>query len=395
MKKKMLVPVLLLVIPLLAGAQPLKKKLVPEKTNQQVTTFQVLSKTNDTSERKSKVGTFQLKAGEQKAVAVTGEDITKLDHSFSSLMKEDSVSPTGVFMLPELYYSKVEGTGKQISYRIVFVDQAPLKYDFSRELFEGNIRFLPVEVNGNEGSQQIPKPLSTPEEIIISFGSSSVPVSISMINWPPLDVSITSPDPRDSVDVKILTVSNPAGYLKKLPVEPAIILSSARKTIQGLGVQSLPLHVSLKGVSACKPLMVTLETSLGSLNPATVTLSGEASQEVTIRSESIGNISLRTTNHNYRSNTLSLKAVFPWLFLVLAIAGGVIGTTGQTLYKKEKITLRPLAYGGIIGLIAAVAYWGLGIVLIGFSVETRGLNEIMVFGFGLLAGYFGLKAAVK
>ena len=42
-----------------------------------------------------------------------------------------------------------------------------------------------------------------------------------------------------------------------------------------------------------------------------------------------------------------------------------------------------------------VAYWGLGIVLIGFSVETRGLNEAMVFGLGLLAGYFGLVSPKK
>jgi hypothetical protein len=42
-----------------------------------------------------------------------------------------------------------------------------------------------------------------------------------------------------------------------------------------------------------------------------------------------------------------------------------------------------------------VAYWGLGIVLIGFSIETRGINEAMVFGVGLIAGYFGLVGLKK
>ena len=45
----------------------------------------------------------------------------------------------------------------------------------------------------------------------------------------------------------------------------------------------------------------------------------------------------------------------------------------------------------IIGLIAAVAYWGLGIKLLHFAFEDRGYNEAMVLGMGLLAGYFGIK----
>jgi hypothetical protein len=320
--------------------------------------------------------------------------ISKLDPALLPMIK-DTTSQTRVFMVPELYYAKVAGTGQQISYRILFVDSAPLRYDFGKELFEGSIRILPVEVVDSGNSEPVQKQLSVPEDIIVSFGSTSVPLRISSINWPPLEVPISSPDPRDSVEVKILTVSKPLGYPKNLRVEPAIIITSTRTTIQGLGIQTLPVHVALKGVSTYKPVPVTIETSLGTISSANLTLNGDQPVEATFRSESLGKTELKVVNQNYRSNSITVEAVFPWLFLVLSILGGVIGGLGKNLFDKTKVTIRPLALGGIFGLIAAVAYWGLGIVLIGFSIQTQGINEAMVFGFGLIAGYFGLVGLKK
>jgi hypothetical protein len=197
------------------------------------------------------------------------------------------------------------------------------------------------------------------------------------------------------VEVRILTVSKPLGYPQNLRVEPAIVISSARTTIQGFGIQTLPVHVALKGVSSYKPVPVTIESSLGTIDSSSLTLTNDQPREVILRSESLGKIGLKVINPNYRSNTLDIRAVFPWLFLLLAILGGLIGGLGKNLFDKTKVTIRPLALGSIFGLIAAVAYWGLGIVLIGFSIETRGINEAMVFGVGLIAGYFGLVGLKK
>jgi len=110
-----------------------------------------------------------------------------------------------------------------------------------------------------------------------------------------------------------------------------------------------------------------------------------------LRSEGTGPISIKVNNRNFVSNTIVVVAVFPWLFLLLSLLGGFVGASAKILQRRSKFSCRPLAFGSIAGLIAAVAYWGLGIVLIGFAVEARGLNEAMVFGFGLLAGFFGLK----
>lgn len=396
MKTTFLAAFLITVIPslLFSQVQLLEKSVISPRLLKQQVKFKVTDTAKDTAARVAEVGKFRLNPGENKAVALTGTAITRLDRSVVPMLKE-AEPQAEVFMLPELYYAKVEGTNEQISYRILFIDSAPLKYDDGRELFEGSIRFIPVEVKDSGDIQPVQKALSVPEDIIVSYGIESVPLSIRQINWPPLDVTVTATDPRDSVQVKVLTVSNPVGYPQNLRVEPAIILSSTRTTIQGLGIQTLPVHVALKGVSSYKPVPVTIETSLGTIDSASLMLTGDQPREVILRSESLGKINLKVINPNYRSNTISVEAVFPWLFLLLSILGGLIGGLGKNLLGKEKVTVRPLALGSIIGLIAAVAYWGLGIVLIGFSVETRGLNEAMVFGFGLLAGFFGLKIATK
>ncbi len=382
---------ILLALPGIAQKKfPVLDKLVIPKQNMQLQAdIQVFNEVRDTTSRKAMLEYFQLKPDERKAVVRTGDIISRID---SPVVKPGQINPdrSEVFMLPELYYARVEGTNEQISYRILFIDAGPLRYNFETALFEGSIRFLPVEVTDSGKIKPVKKTLSVPEEIIVSFDPESIPISISEVNWPPREVSIKASDPIDSLEVRILTMSNPAGYLKNLRIEPAILISSVRKTIQGMGIQTLPLHVTLKGVSKFSPLHVGIETSLGTIDSANLMLTGGKPGKVILRSESLGTIEVKVVNAGYRSNSIIIEAVFPWLFLLLAILGGFIGGLGKNLLGRKKLTIRSMTLGSIFGLIAAFAYWGLGIVLIGFSIETRGLNEAMVFGLGLIAGYFGL-----
>jgi len=396
MKATLIIFILAVIVACSAYSQhPIYKKYVmqPQLLHQQVS-FKVTNHAKDTLARVSDVASFHLAPEEKKAVTRTGRFITRLDQSVLPKMKDTAIHAR-VFMLPELYYAKVKGTEQQVSFRILFIDSAPLKYDFEKQLFSGSIRFLPVEVSDSANTQPSGKPLSTAEDILVSFGSTSFPLSITEINWPPRDITITDPDPIDSVEVKIITVTNPTGYAKNLAVEPAIILSSTRTIFQGFGIQTLTVDVALKGVSKHSPIPVMIESSLGTVDSSSLILTGDKPHHVILRSEGIGKINLKAVNPNYRCNSISIEAVFPWLFLLLAMLGGLIGGLGKNLLGNENVTFRALLLGCIIGLIAAFAYWGLGITLIGFSLETRGLNESMVFGLGLVAGYFGLIGLKK
>jgi hypothetical protein len=366
------------------------KSMVDSLLMQQNVNFRVTNNTQVPSKRITTPGTFRLRQGERNAVVVTGNSVTKLDRKVIPILK-DTATESGVFMLPELYFAKEEGTNKQILYRILYVDSAPLRFDFGEQLYIGGVRFLPVEINYSAESPPIQKTLSVPEEIIVSFGLESIPLEIKQINWPPQDVEIKLKDPLDSLEIKILTITNPQGYQKFLLVEPSIFLSSGRSVIQGFGLQTIPISVALKGITSYKRVPVNIQTSLGVIDSTSFSLSDNKPMEVNLRSESLGNIDLKVFNTTYASNAISIKAIFPWVFLICALIGGLIGGIGNKLNNKEKITVWTIILGCIFGLIAAVAYWGLGVNLLGISIENGILNEAMVLGVGLIAGYFGIK----
>jgi|GEM_PF-954025 len=372
------------------------KLVIPKQTMQQavLAEISVVNDAQDTISIMAAPKYFQLKPDQQKAAVKSGEEITTVGQQ--QVLDDNQLQGTEkIFMLPELYYAREMSTNEQISYRILFIDAAPLRYSFDKSRFEGSIRFLPVQVSETGTVDHSKKILAQPDEIEISTGRQSIPLTIQSVNWPPLDFTVTAESPLDSFEIKILTASNPLGYAKKLPVEPAIEISGNRSTVSGLGIQTIPVYVSLKGVTAFQPVSVTIEPSLGSVDNPTVVLTGDKPALINVRSEGLGDIILTASNPNLLSNSIVIHQQFPILFILLSMLGGLIGSITHIMTGRRKFAFRPLFLGALLGLIAAVAYWGLGIVLIGFSVETKGLTEAMVFGFGLLAGFFGLLPARK
>jgi hypothetical protein len=390
MKRKIVSAFLMVVISCSLLSQPNNHSLISPEMLHQQTRLRITDNNQGPSERSAAIGSFSLRQQELKAVAIVDTAVTKLERSFYPILL-DTATRSGLFMLPELYFAKEVRTNNQIMYRIIYVDSAPLRFNFGTQEFKGGIRFLAVETSYSKESPPTQKNLSAPEEIVVSYGLDAMSLKISQINWPPMDAIITTPSPMDSIEVKILTISNPQGYTKYLPVEPAIVLSSSRTKIQGFGLQTMLVAVALKGVTSYKPVPLTVQSSTGTIKNPDLVLTNSNPDDVLLRSESYGKIDIGVANTTYISNSISVTAIFPWLFLILAILGGLIGGIGKKLKGKGKVTLRVVVFSCIIGLIVAAVYYGLGINLLNFSFEDRGYNEAIVFGLGLLAGYFGIK----
>ena len=382
-------------IPISLMSQTVNKHyLIGSQALHKQTTFKVLQTNQLSTTKTATVGSFKLQPGELKAVVKVESHPTKIETIPLPIMKE--ISPKAkLFALPEVYYAREKNTNNQLSYQILYVDKEPLRLDFRQKSFRGLIRFYAIEPDYLDAPQPMGKQLAAPEEILVTFKDVRIPLNIRQIDFPPLDVPIMYPNPQDSLEVKILTASKPEGYSATLPVEPAIIVFSNRKTIQGFGLQTIPIDVHLMGVTTYKPIAVNIMSSLGTIDSSHLVLTNNSPKEVILRSEGIGKIDVTVTGTNYPSSSLTVDAVFPWLFLILAILGGLLGGIGKQLAGKDKITLRLIVYSCIIGLLAAVAYWGLGIKLIQFAFEDRGYNESMVFALGLIVGYFGIAIKSK
>jgi hypothetical protein len=336
------------------------------------------------------ITTFRLDSGETRAVARIGDQLVKTNPGIVVLDSLKPGSNANITQIPEIYYARIAGTNQQISYTVFFMEPGPLQYDFKSGNFIGKLIFIPVEVNRPDTGEVTEKTLSRPEDFVIVYGSSRYDMKIDKINWPPYDIEIHANDAVDSLKISVCTISKPEGYSKCLHVKPAIYLSTNRKTFLGFGLQTVPVHISLKGVSKCNPIAVGIEPSMGSVSMNSVTLTDDAPREIILKSESYGLIDLSANNPNYSSNKISITASFPWIFLILSILGGMIGGIGKNLYNEARVTILSLLLGGILGLIAAFAYWGLGIKLIKFSISATGINEAMVFALALIAGFFGL-----
>jgi hypothetical protein len=362
--------------------------LVPVPLNQPLE-FRVVRNTADTTLVTGPAQEFRLKETDLRAAALTGTRLARIDRSAAPLLKIKAGKQ--LYMLPELYLGWLSGSSDQISYRIVVTDSAPLEYDPDQALFEGGLEFLPVATEDFWNPTPAQRTLASADTVYLLFGNSRIAIGISRLNWPPVFVKVTSPDPVDSMLLKIQTIGNRQGYETFLKVEPAVFLSSGRSTLEGLGLQTIPIHVALIGVTRHDPVKVTLESSLGSLDSAEVILRANEVREVGLRSEKWGPFRVRIAGSAFRSNVLDLHAEFPWLFLLLALAGGLLGAVMRILKGRKKFRAKPLLYGTLSGFIVSLAYWGIGILLISIPFKFPAFNETAVFVLAVLAGYLELE----
>ena len=133
--------------------------------------------------------------------------------------------------------------------------------------------------------------------------------------------------------------------------------------------------------------------------PGRVTLDESGFAQATLRSRWLGTATVTAERPGFLASEIPVVFVFPLRFLGAALLGGLIGGLLRfwTNFKlgKKKPSIGPFIWGGLLaGLIVAVAA-ALGINLAGapFVASLGRFNEAVVFVFGAIGGYYGLKKA--
>ncbi len=124
------------------------------------------------------------------------------------------------------------------------------------------------------------------------------PVSeeIDHLSIPLTEIRFEGSDLSDSAQIKIITKSNPEGYETFLRVRPAIKSYSKRRTIQGFGVQTIPVSVRVVGSSLIDSVKVTFNPGKGTVEPGASYVRYDRPSVVNLRSEGIGSITLNTSS---------------------------------------------------------------------------------------------------
>jgi len=319
------------------------------------------------------------------------DKITVLDKKSFQNLREfvPTAQAQEVKVLPELHVDPISGQAEVTTYRIVFTLQQPFTYTAPLNKYIAKLAFLLIKESGDNSAAIQPVKIEVRSNEIASIQPESF--EIKHLSLPSSSVELEADRLMDSVAINVITASNTSGYSTYLKVKPRLEISTGSKTLQGLGVDETPITIRFIGSNSSDSVLLNFNTEKGKITPMSRYVQFNKPSIVMLRSGGTGNCKIIALGNSYESNELQLKFIFPWYFLLASILGGFVGTIIRPEQKSGKrFTNKKFIVGIITGLIGAVAYYFLGINLLGLNLQGP-FTEIAVFGVSALFAYLGIR----
>lgn len=294
--------------------------------------------------------------------------------------------------LPELYIQGTTGNAPEKVYRVLFTTLRRFTYDLNDGKYKGKIGFFLLDESNAAAEGSIQSPLKM--EVTSDEVDAIIPnnLAIGHLNLPSSEINLVGGDLRDSALVRIRTVANPEGYGAHLKVDPSPVLITKREGAQGFGVEKIPVTVGFRGSNSNAVATINLHVDRGSVSEDSITLKLNETRTVYVQSAGTGPATLTAYYANQPSNVITFDYQFPWMFILFALGGGLLG--GLTKFyvgtDNKKFSFKPIVGGILVGLIGAIAYYTLGINLLGIDFSAT-VNEFAILGLSALVAYFGIK----
>ncbi len=293
-------------------------------------------------------------------------------------------------------YLMADGAGQGVwELRPVLQTAGPLRFDPVEREFRGSF-YLAMEDTAHRSES---RPLPVPVHLRVLAASDTLApdeLVFQSTNFPLKQVRLASGRAQDSVMIRIIPEFDLSGTAVWLPVEPALVIETPPRALQGLGIESAPVTVSIRGGRLTRPVTVSFDTDKGSFEPAVVTLDPDRPlAEVRVRSAGIGPASIRAFAPGLGEDRVAFSYTWPVPFLLAALLGGVLGGLAAALSggDKGRAARDAVVRGLVLGLLAAVVYYAVGVSLLQVDVGVQRFNEAAVFAFAALAGLLGLRLA--
>jgi hypothetical protein len=241
--------------------------------------------------------------------------------------------------------------------------------------------------------------LERPVELMVTAqGASAItpkPLQLDVLSrWFPVviqipDVSGTkyrvavSADPLDEGDDVELLVAR-----------PEIHISPASTDIIGWGIGTTEIRISARHMKSPDKYPVILTSDHGGIDPGKVTLDSMGTAVATLRSNSAGSTKVGTSNTGVVSHFAEVTFGAPWLFLALAMAGGLLGALIRKDTRQQMG--RALPIGSASAVVMTLAY-AVGIDWLSKIVSAPRLaqsGEAVVFVLGVIGALAGATVLV-
>jgi len=296
-------------------------------------------------------------------------------------------------VLPYRYVTPdATGTGTWVL-RPIYKVANQLRWQPDQGVFRGEF-FLAVEDSLRLGES---RPLPAPVRFQLLSDADTVtpePVAIEHTNFPLQRVLVIATRVSDSLRVHVVPEFDVRGLDVWIPVEPAIVIETTPRRIQGWGIQRARVVVRVIGATAPASMAASLTASEGTLDTLELPIGAAGIGTASLRSEGIGEAVLVASSPGLGQATTTIDFTFPWIFLLAALLGGIFGgIAAAAAEKKERRKARwgEFALKGVFaGLLAALAWYALGVNLLSLELGVPRFNELAVFALAALAGYFGV-----
>src|ERR1051326_2291955 len=194
----------------------------------------------------------------KKKVVQYEDKISAIDRASYQKLKATSLLPYAaedIKIIPELHIEPHPGQAEDVAYRIMFTLEQPLHYNDSLKRCIGQLGFLLMSESGNNDPPGEPVSI----EVLSNEVSSIKPESfkIDHVSIPSARVELIADQVNDSASVKVITASNPNGYITYLKVEPVLEIFSAQTTLQGFGIQQVPVTARFVGSNSSDSAQVS------------------------------------------------------------------------------------------------------------------------------------------
>ena len=295
-------------------------------------------------------------------------------------------------VLPELYIAKANNNSNEpIIFQVLIDTIKPLIYNTDNKNYKGT--FSITLLDDSEPSLTR-KNLPTPVSFEISTGTNALlqpqTPSINHTNLPSTQIEITENSARNPVPIWIKTSFNPNGYKTFLTKENRLRIEPEYRKLQGMGVQTLPVNIFLQN-NLSDTIDISLTVNKGSINPNKIKLIPNEMGTAELTTEGIGQCKLTVSAIGFLSTEQIYEFVFPWLFVIWALLGSVIGSILKIkLIDKKKIVFLNFLFCILIGIGFSILYFVIGIDLFPLKLG-RTLNEFFVFGISFLTALFWEK----
>jgi len=333
---------------------------------------------------------FMLHRGQFLAAAIDGPAIVVKKPD--ALVSGDTIGVNSFIALPERF------VGLAADSDIVFLRPAYLP--------QGRLRYVPslttfraVFSIGLEDSVRSRERRDLSGPFRFQFGGDEADsfdpreLDVNHTNLPLDTVMVFAKDPADSLLVRIVTAADVRGTSVWIRAVPALALGLLPGTAQGLGLQRIPVSVSLLGTR--KPMWVHLSTDKGSFDSDSVLVGSGKITTVSWRTQGLGSANILAHAEGGVDDAPGrVKFIFPFVFLIAAVLGGAAGAALRSLGRtgRSKRPVMPaIAIGILAGVVSAVLYYAIGVSIFKVDVDVPFFNEAAVFSLAVLAGLLGLS----